>query len=396
MNSAAILFRYLGRMFIPLRLSADESAWSIPVRHGFDPVGFAALVLGAGLLTAAFARERARRNLAIGVLFFGAAFLTTANLFFAIGTMFAERVAYLPSAGFALALSAGVLGGESDEAPSPRRRAVFFAIVLLYAARTVVRNPVWESDDTLFAATALSSPQSAKAHYNLGWISAERGKLPLALAEYTRATLIYPKYFDAWAGKGSVEQRLGNLADAERSFTQSIAVHPNYENGFFRLGVVRELRGNLTGAEASFAAGFRKNPRSTPLAFRLAKVRARLGRPSADADWRRAVALSRGAAAFHMGYAQFLAGQGRTADSRREAREVLRRRPRELAALAILAESSGSAGRHFSEGLAAEKIFRVTRSRADFDRLARIAAADPSYGRRFAAVEPALRKMLAQ
>jgi len=59
----------------------------------------------------------------------------------------------------------------------------------------------------------------------------------------------------------------------------------------------------------------------------------------------------------------------------------------------ILAASSGKAGRLFSEGLAAEKIFRVTRSTADFDRLVRIAAADPAYRSRFAALEPSLERL---
>ncbi|HSB62894.1 MAG TPA: tetratricopeptide repeat protein [Thermoanaerobaculia bacterium] len=396
MNAAAILFRYVGRMIVPLRLSADESAWSIPVVHGFNPVGLAALVLGAALLIAAVAREREHMDVAFGVLFFALAFVTTSNLFFPIGTILAERVAYLPSAGFALALSTALLGRPSEAAPSSRRGAIFLTIVLLYAARTVVRNPVWDSDDRLFADTALSSPASAKAHYNLGWISAERGKFPLALEEYTRATRIYPRYFDAWAGKGNAEQHLGRLADAERSFTQAIAVHPGYENGFFRLGSVREMRGNLGGAEEAFAEGLAKNPKSMPLAYRLAKVRSRLGRPSADADWRRALSLGPDAVPFHLGYAQFLAGQGRIAEARREAREVLRRRPRDLSALTILADSSGASGRRLSEGLAAEKIFRATRSRQDFDRLVRIAAADPSYRLRFATVEPALRKTLDQ
>lgn len=395
-NAAAILFRYVGRLIAPLRLSADESAWSIRVVHGIDPVGLAALGLGGVLLIAAVAREREHRDLAFGVLFFALAFVTTANLFFPIGTILAERVAYLPSAGFAVALSTALLGRAPSTAPSSRRTAVFLVVVLLYAVRTVVRNPVWDNDGALFAATARSSPQSAKAHYNLGWISAEKGKLPLALEEYTRATRIYHGYFDAWAGKGVVEQRLGRLAEAERSFTQALVANPKYENGYFRLGTVRELRGDLAGAEQAFADGLTRNPKSMPLAFRLAKVRSRLGRASADADWRRALALSPGSVPFHLGYAQFLAGQGKVAAARREAREVLRRRPRNVAALAILADSSGAAGRRFSEGLAAEKIFRATRSRQDFDRLLRIAAEDPSYRLRFATLQPALRKIVAQ
>jgi tetratricopeptide (TPR) repeat protein len=393
-NASAILLRYAGRMLFPIRLSADESAWSIPVERGFDPVGLTAILSIAAVLVAAVARERQKRELAFGVLFFAAAFVTTSNLFFAIGTNLAERVAYLPSAGFALALSSSLLGRDAARVSSRRRYLLFLAIALAYAARTVVRNPVWKDDETLFASTVRTSPESAKAHYNLAWVSAEKGRLPTALEEYTRATRIYPKYFDAWAGKGLTEQRLGRLADAERSFERSLAVAPGYENGFFRLGAVRELTGDDAGAEKAFADGLAKNPKSTPLAFRLAKLRSRLGRPTAEEDWRRALALARGAPSIRIGYAEWLHEQGRTEEARREAREVLRRRPRDPAALAILADSSREKGRLFSEGLAAEKIFRITRSPEDLQRLARIAATDPGYGERFRQIEPNLRRLL--
>jgi tetratricopeptide (TPR) repeat protein len=279
------------------------------------------------------------------------------------------------------------------QAPSRRRTFLLVAIAVAYGARTASRNPVWKDDETLFAETVRTSPGSAKAHYNLAWVSAEKGRLSLALEEYTRATRIYPKYFDAWAGKGSVEQRLGQLSDAERSFRRSLAARPDYENGFFRLGAVLEFQGDLAGAEKAFSEGLARNPKSTPLALRLAKVRSRMGRASADADWRRAIALARGAASFRLGYAQWLFEQGRITEARRQAREVLRRRPRDVAALTILAESSERAGSLFAEGLAVEKIFRATRSPADFDRLVRIAATDPGYRARFAALAPSLAEL---
>jgi tetratricopeptide (TPR) repeat protein len=190
-----------------------------------------------------------------------------------------------------------------------------------------------------------------------------------------------------------VEQRLGNLAEAEKAFLQALSVAPTYENGFFRLGYVRELRGDLTGAERAYADGLAKNPKSTALAFRLATLRSRLSRPTAEAGWRHAIALANGGPTFRLGYARWLFDQGRVGKARREAREVLRRRPRDVAALRILADTSRRRGQRFAEGLAAEKIFRLTRSPADFDRLLSIAADDPSYRSRFAAVEKSLRAL---
>jgi protein O-mannosyl-transferase len=393
-NAATILLRYVGRLVLPVHLSADESAWSIPVRHGFDAEGLAALALLGALVVAAVARERSRPDVAFGTLLFFAAFAPTANVFFPTGTIFAERLAYLPSAGFCLALGAAVVGGSRDERTVSRFRAgVLLAIALAFASRTVVRNRVWKDDETLFAETVRTSPQSAKARYNLAWVSMEHGRLEPALAEYTRATRIYPKFFDAWAGKGLAEQRLGLLAAAERSYSKSLEVAPTYENGFFRLGDVRELRGNLTGAERAFSLGLEKQPKSTPLAFRLAKVRSRLGRPSAEADWKRAIEVARGASPFRLGYAQWLVERGKIGEARFQAREVLRRRPIEVAALRILADTSRATGRRFAEGLASEKIFRRTRAASDLERLRRIAAEDEGYRARFRAIEPSLSKL---
>ena len=393
-NAAAILLRYVGRLLAPLRLSGDESAWSIPVRHGFDAIGLAALFLLAALTVACVLRLREDSGMSFGFLFFAIAFSPTANLFFPIGTIYGDRLAYLPCAGFGLVIAAAILGnGRAPSLPSRPRVGLFFAVGLAFAVRTVVRNPVWKDDETLFTETVRTSPQSAKAHYNLAWMAAEKGRVEIALEQYTLATVIYPDFFDAWAGKGLMEQRLGNLAKAERAFRQSLAVAPTYENGFFRLGYVRELRNDFAGAERAYADGLSKNPNSTPLAYRLAIVRSRLSRPTAEADWHRAIELAKGGATFRLGYAQWLFDRGKIANARREAREVLRRRPRDASALRILADSSRGRGERFAEGLAAEKLFRVTRSAPDFDRLVSIARESPAYRARFATVEDPLRAL---
>lgn len=389
LNAAAVVFRYVGRLVLPLRLSADESAWSIPAALGLNPGGVGALILLVGLLAAAVARECENRDIAFGLLFFGIAFSPTANLLFATGTVFAERLAYLPSAGFLVAL-ASVIIGKRVPSVSRLRAGVLLTVALALSTRTVARNLVWKDDAALFEATVRSSPDSAKAHYNLAWLSAQAGRLPEALEHYRRAIRIYPRYFDAWAGKGSVEQRLDDLAEAEASFLRSLELAPGYENGYFRLGVLRERKGDLGGAERAFADGLARSPKSTPLAYRLAIVRSRLGRESAESDWRRAIALARGAPPFRMGFAHWLRARGRAPEAAREAREVLRRYPRVVDALRLLADSNREEGRRFAEGLAVEKIVRLGRSPDDFERLVGIAESHAAYGKRFAEVSTRL------
>src|SRR5204862_6471631 len=96
-----------------------------------------------------------------------------------------DRLAYFPCSGLELVIAAAILSnGRSPAMPSRTRAALFFAVALSFAVRSVVRNPVWKDDETLFTETVRTSPESAKAHYNLAWVSAEKGRVSVALGEY--------------------------------------------------------------------------------------------------------------------------------------------------------------------------------------------------------------------
>lgn len=392
-NASAIFFRYLGRTVFPLFLSADESAWSLSLLPARSPAAAGAVLLLLLLLVLAVARIRAAPATAFGILFFAVALLPTANLLFPIGTVFAERLLYLPSAGVCLILAAGILtrDGHLLDSPISRGRArAFAALALLLAARTIVRNPVWESDLALFTNTAHVSPGSAKAHYNLAYTLAEEGDPRGALRHYARAVGIYPRYFDAWAGKGRMEKDLGRLAEAESSYIRSIQAVPAYENGYFGLGLVREAREDWGGAVRAFAEGLGKKPGSLPLAYRLALARSRADPAAAEEDWRRALAIGPRSGAARLGYAEWLLARGRRQEARREAREALRWQPRSVPALRFLAERNAEEGRRFAEGLARERVFFLTRSREDRILLQEVARNHPGYAERFRAVRPRL------
>ena len=109
-NASAIFLRYLWRMFVPLRLSSDESGWSIRVLTPRDALFWAAPVLVAALVAVALLRFRDRSAAALGFLFLCVSSLPTANLLFPTGTIFAERLAYLPSGGFCLMAASWIVG----------------------------------------------------------------------------------------------------------------------------------------------------------------------------------------------------------------------------------------------------------------------------------------------
>ena len=333
-NACAIFLRSLWRMAVPLRLSSDESAWSIRVLTPGDVLFWAAPALLLALVVAALVRLRSRSAAALGFLFLCIASLPASNLLFPTGTIFAERLAYLPSAGFCLIAASWILGRAPDFAALSRPRAgALAAVVLLFAARTLLRNPVWASDEALFTNMVRVSPSSAKSHYDFAYMSAEKGRSRPALEHYARAIEIYPGYWDAWAGKGRVERTLGDFAASERSYAESLRLVPSYENGWFGVGMAREERGDRAGAEDAYRQGLRHNPQSLPLAYRMALLYAAEKRPPTLHAWRRALAIDPGSLPSRLAYADWLAATGSREDALGQVREALRLDPRYKPAL---------------------------------------------------------------
>ncbi|HKD20243.1 MAG TPA: tetratricopeptide repeat protein [Thermoanaerobaculia bacterium] len=338
-NACLVLFRYVARMALPLRLSSDESAWSIRPVGPRELVFWAAPIVLAALAVAAVAGLRRRSPTALGFLFLVLAWLPASNLLFPTGTIFAERLAYLPSAGFCLAAASWIAGSAPSFASLSRARAAILAsLALAYAARALARNPVWQSDEALFTDMVRVSPRSAKAHYDFAYMSADHERWRPALEHYEKAIEIYPRYWDAWAGKGRAERALGETSASEKSYAKSLEIVSTYENGFYGLGLAREDRGDRRGAEEAYRSGLRYNPQSLPLAYRLALLFSAEGRPSTLYAWRRALAIAPGNLPTRLGYADWLASAGRRDEALAQVRETLRRGPRYKPALEKLAE----------------------------------------------------------
>ncbi|MEP7131700.1 MAG: tetratricopeptide repeat protein [Acidobacteriota bacterium] len=384
LNASLLLMRYAGRTLFPLHLSADESAWSIRMVSGRSPEGIAAAALLAVAAVLALRRFSSGSSTALGVLFFGTAFLPTANVLYPIGTIFGERTAYLPSAGLFLVL-ASVCSAGTDNLRNlgPRARAAAALIAVAFAARTVLRNPVWWSDSSIFASSVRTSPESAKTHYNQGYVSVETGRPREALAEYSRAVSLYDGYWDAWAGKGRSEKDLGLLPEAEASYRHALAVNHSYENGFFGLGVVLEAQGRQAEAAANYRRGLASNPGSLPLAYRLAIVLSRESSSEAAAAWKRALELGPRSAAVHADRADWLLRSRRVVEAKQEARAALRLDPNAASALRVLARVAASSDRTFAQALALEKAWRASGDADDLRSLEKIARESPAYRGRF-------------
>ena len=150
-------------LVLPVGLSADYSFRQISVvTSAGEPGALAGILVAAGLALLAAVLWRRQR---VAFVWLGLSLLTygvVSNLCIPIGTIFAERLLYLPSVGFC-ALVVMALAR-----PSGRWRRVAAAVLLVgWGALTVQRNPVWHDQLGFAEALAADAPDSSHAHHVL-------------------------------------------------------------------------------------------------------------------------------------------------------------------------------------------------------------------------------------
>jgi tetratricopeptide (TPR) repeat protein len=201
----------------------------------------------------------------------------TANLLFPIGTIKAERLLYLPSVGWCLAIGWLVLQGAGH-----RRRHVLFAVLALvvaaYAGRTWTRNRDWHDNLALFTATVRDAPDSSKAHFNLGNAYAERNETDRALVEFHAALRLYPPDADAAFGIGRMYELKGMDVPALDWYARATQLDPQHRKAHLNLGLLRYRRAELALADSELRTGLEGAPDDARMLLALSLVAFAQGR----------------------------------------------------------------------------------------------------------------------
>jgi|GEM_PF-321808 len=380
-NGLWILLRYVAKTFVPLGLSGDHSAHALDLVASLsDPRAGAGLAFVLGLAAAGLAALRRQPLVSLGIAFFLGTILPTSNVFFPIGTIYADRLAYLPSAGL-LAAAAG-LAAAFPPFSDGFRAAVLGVALVTYAGATVARNEVFRNDERLFDEMVEKVPRSARAHYNVAYLAWGRGETVSARASLEKAAALFPRYYDAFALLGRVARKEGRWDDARAAYRRTLAIKPDYEIGWQGLAKAEEEAGRLAEAEQACVDGLRRLPRSGPLLLQRAALLHARGRfEGARAAWRQALSADGGSVRARLGLARTLSALGREREALSEVRRVLAAAPGWLEARLFLAE------RHEVRG-------NFVAAAAELGRAARAAPRDPEPARRL--LELAVREPLAR
>ncbi len=250
LTASAVQLRYLGLELLPLRQSPDYAfAEIVPVERVLDgrALGFVALVAAAGL--AAFAYRRRSPIVALCVLGYALAFSTTSNFLVPIGTLLAERLAYLPSLFVCVLLALGV------DAVSRRRASTLALVVVLVGAAgafaTVRQNRIWRDEATFVREAVREAPRSAKTHRNLGVTLEEEGDLEGAERELVLSAAIYPGYGQTWYSLAVVRIKLRRYDDALAALRETVARMPDHVDAWTNIAQISIGLGRRADAVAA-------------------------------------------------------------------------------------------------------------------------------------------------
>lgn len=281
-TAVAVVAKYAGLLLWPGALSADYSFAAIPIAtsmmDGWAVLGWAVAVLVLGVLWLSLC-GRLPMIYGVGAAVIAIPFVPVSNVLFPVGTAMAERLMYVPVAGFAL-----ILGGVFQWGSEHWRGLVIGLVVTLlagYGWRTVLRNADWKSDLMLFAAAVRAQPQSAKAHFNLGNAVRDAGDAQAALPHYDRALAIYPGYAEAHYNAGVIYQDQQRDAEALMAYWRAVAADSLHANGWNNLGVLQAQAGEYEAVADAFERVVRLRPQRRDARFNLALAYERLGRDAA-------------------------------------------------------------------------------------------------------------------
>jgi protein O-mannosyl-transferase len=279
LNAVRIAWRYAGLLIFPATLSCDYSYDQITLYANWQHLLLP--LLGALAVFALWIWSGLKRNVIFslaGAIYF-TGFAATSNILTRTGTIFGERLAYLPSAGFCLLVAACLAQLLT------RQRVAALAILgvasTAFGVRTIVRNRDWRDNASLYLAGASASPNSAKMRTFRGIVYMGQGNWELSRNDLETALRISPDYPDAVEALGLLQVRTGDLEGALEYLEKALAISSgadfDYDYRAANLAALQLQMGKLDDAMKLLNRRILESPNYSRLWSNRAALRLMLG-----------------------------------------------------------------------------------------------------------------------
>ena len=224
------------------------------------------------------------------------------NVIILIGSSYGERFVYVSSLGFSILLvtlltklfNVNLDNQSSDISKLWQSNKSFFIVLgillVLYAAKTMIRNGDWYDSYALYSADIEKVPNSAKLNYHLGLEEVKKGLavkdnqqkmrdwLDNGLKHFQKAVELYPQYGDAHAQIGLSLFRRGHPDPALQSYQTAIKYNPNDAKTYSNMGIIYFQKKDLKKAEEVYTKAVQLDPRYVDARRNLGSVYAQTQR----------------------------------------------------------------------------------------------------------------------
>lgn len=249
-------------LVFPWTLLADYNPRILVPAEGLTPRALGGLVILAGSVAAGVvALLRGRGRLGLALLWAPVALFPVSNLVVPIGVLLAERTLYVAVFPAVLGVAAA-LDWAGGKGPRTLHGSLALAALVctLFAARTLLRLPVWESTDQVFRTLARDRPDSYRAQWHFARMAWRDRELEAAAAYYRATMDLWPKeppvYFEAGMFASEEGMEAEALYYAERALEQWPA-NPVFLR---RLAVASLNLGDTAAARSAAERGLRAVP----------------------------------------------------------------------------------------------------------------------------------------
>ncbi len=265
---ATILFtlgKYLQLLCFPHPLTHDYYPRQIAIMTFGDWRVLLSLLLYLALVAYAIIGLRKKDPIAYGIGFYLISLSIVSNIIFPVGTNMAERLLFMPSVGFCVAIAAWMqnltfrkkLTSFGQLYPA---LGVLVAITLLFSLKTITRNPAWKDNYTLFTTDIQTSYNSAKLRNAVGGELVtrsvneknEQARLAMlreAAGHLQEAIKIHPTYKNAYLLLGNCYNFLQEYEASAANYRKALALDPDYQDAFNNLALTLRQAGRFYGEQ---------------------------------------------------------------------------------------------------------------------------------------------------
>jgi len=253
-----VLVFYLGLLFYP-HPSRLNLLHHFRTSHSlFDPITtFFSLLIIVCLIGIAIYLARRQRLISFCILWF-LIHLVIESSILGLEMIFEHRL-YLPMFGFAL-LVAYLLSHLFLLKKRSWAFIISASIIVSLGTATFLRNRIWQDRIILWSDVVSKSPQSHRAHYNLGSDLTRQGSLTEAIAHFSEALRIKPDYAKAHNNLGVALEGQGRLKEAVDNYFEALRIKPDFAEAHYNLGVALERQGRLKQAIDHYSEALRMKP----------------------------------------------------------------------------------------------------------------------------------------